>query len=96
MKKNSFMMIFFGFCLFVMASPALARYHGGGFPVPVPIFIPPPVTYYQQPEVVVVPQPREVCWEKRMVNGEWRHYRGESVWVEFSRPRIRRVQVPCY
>ena len=55
---------------------------------------PPQPTVVYQPEVVVR-QPR-VCFEDRVVEGEWQMSRGRQIWVQFPYPVNRRVEVPCY
>ena len=45
---------------------------------------------------VVVPQP-SICYEERLVYGEWQvsKYDGRQIWVSFPNPVTRTVQVPC-
>jgi len=61
---------------------------------------PQPVVVYQAPPyqpAPVVPAPR-TCFEDRLVYGEWQvnTHDGRQVWVPYSSPVNRRVQVPCY
>ena len=63
---------------------------------------PPPTVVYGYPNVsygqqAVVEQPR-ICVEEQRVDGEWQvsRYNGQQVWVSFSHPVTRSVQVPCY
>lgn len=62
--------------------------------------------YSTQPpprEVVYVPsypayQPPRICYQDQLVSGEWQvnRYDGRRIWVPFSYPATRRVQIPCY
>lgn len=55
---------------------------------------PPPAVVYTYPPPPP-PQPR-VCFEDRVVEGEWQMSRGRQIWVSFPYPVTRRVEVPCY
>ncbi len=63
---------------------------------------PPPAVVYGAPysayPPAVVVQPPKICFEDRLVNGEWQisRYDGRQVWVPFQYPATQRVQIPCY
>ena len=50
---------------------------------------------YQQPQQVVVQQPR-VCVEERTVSGEYQVVNGQRMWVSFPYPVKKQFQVQCY
>lgn len=54
---------------------------------------PPPAVVYERRY-----SPPRICVQDQVVTGEWqysRHYR-RQVWVEYTYPVTRQVQVPCY
>lgn len=58
---------------------------------------PAPVVYeYRQP--VYQPVVPKICYEDRVISGEWQvsRYDGRQIWVSYPTPVSQRVQVPCY
>lgn len=54
---------------------------------------PPPVVVYERRYA-----PPRICYDDQVVTGEWQYsrYYGRDIWVSYTYPETRRVQVPCY